>query len=91
MPGPAPPPRLTLRSADVHAGVPDAAATVVLAPAEAAEDDEDAALVAEALALEAPDGEPAVGVDDAAHPAASTPAASSGTPSSAFFTRPPIG
>jgi hypothetical protein len=90
MPAPAPPPRLTLRSADVHAGVPDATATEV-PPAEAAED---AALVAEAVALEAPDEEPAaaaVGVDDAEHPAASTPAASSGTASSAFFTRLPSG
>ena len=106
MPAPAPPPRLTLRSADVHAGVPDAATEVlapgvlapvealapeVLAPVEAAED---AALVAGALALAAPAGElgeAAVDVDDAAHPAASTPAASSGTASSAFFTMVPIG
>jgi hypothetical protein len=100
MPAPAPPPRLTLRSADVQAGVPDAVAAELLAPAEAAED---AALVAaapvpaaglEALALEAPVGELAaavVDVDDAAHPAASTPAASSGTASSAFFTRLPSG
>jgi|HubBroStandDraft_4_1064222.scaffolds.fasta_scaffold1216604_1 hypothetical protein len=107
MPAPAPPPRLTLRSADVHAGVPDAAAAEVLAlgvlapvealapevpaPVEAAED---AALVAGALALAAPAGElgeAAVDVDDAAHPAASTPAASSGTASSAFFTRLPSG
>jgi hypothetical protein len=99
MPAPAPPPRLTLRSADVQAGVPDDAATEVLAlgvlapevlePVEAAED---AALVADALTLAAPDGElaeTAVDDDDAAHPAASTPAASSGTASSAFFTRLP--
>jgi hypothetical protein len=102
MPAPAPPPRLTLRSADVHAGVPDAAGTEVLAPAEAGED---AALVAEAPALDAPaldapalgalDGEVAGTAvdddDDAPHPAASTPAASSGTASSAFFTRLPSG
>src|ERR1700684_3801359 len=93
MPAPAPPPRLALRSADVHAGVPDAAglelvAPEVLAPAGAAgdaEDAEDAALFAEARALEAPDGELAEAavedVDDAAHPAASTPAARSGTTS----------
>jgi hypothetical protein len=91
MPAPAPPPRLTFRSADVQAGVPDAAATELLAPAEVAED---AALVAPALVLEAPDGELAETAvddveDDAAHPAASTPAASSGTASSAFFTRLP--
>jgi hypothetical protein len=100
MPAPAPPPRLTLRSADVQAGVPDATAPEVLAPAEApaaapVEAPEDAALVAEALALAAPVGELAgvvtVEVDDAAHPAASTPAASSGTASSAFFTRLPSG
>ena len=92
MPAPAPPPRLTFRSADVQAGVPDAAATEELAPADAAAD---AAPVAAALALEAPDGELAgTEVDDdvddeAAHPAASMPAASSGTASSAFFTRLP--
>jgi hypothetical protein len=91
MPAPAPPPRLTVRPADVHAGVPDAAVTEVLAPAEAAEV---AALVAEALALAAPDGElaeTAVDVDDAAHPAASTLTASGITASSAFFTRLPSG
>jgi len=96
MPAPAPPPRVILRSADVQAAVPDEAATELEALAEAAPVDaaEDAALVAEALVLEAPDGELAevpVDVDDddddAAHPAASTPAASSGTASSAFFTR----
>jgi hypothetical protein len=46
----------------------------------------------EALALEALDGEvteTAVDVDDAEHPAMSTPAASSGMASSAFFTRSP--
>jgi hypothetical protein len=93
MPAPAPPPRLTLRSDDVQAAVPDAAATELLALAEA---DEDAALVAEALAPEVLDealdeelAETPVDDDDddAAHPAASTPAASSGTASSAFFTR----
>ena len=93
MPGPAPPPRLTFRPADVQAGVPDAAAAELLAPAAAAED---AALVAEELVLPAPDGELAETAlddvdDDAAHPAASTPAASSGTASSAFFTRLPSG
>jgi len=89
MPAPAPPPRLILRFADVQAAVPDAAAAEPGAPADAAED---AGLVAAELALEAPDGEPAetpvdVDDDDAAHPAASTLAASSGTASSAFFTR----
>jgi hypothetical protein len=101
IPAPAPPPRLTLRSADVQAGGPDAAATEVLAPEVPApeapapvEAAEDAAPVAGALALAAPDGElgeTADDVDDAAHPAASTPAASSGTASSAFFTRLPSG
>ena len=85
-----------MRSADVQAGVPDAVAAELLAPAEAAEDAAPVAaeVALEALALEAPDGElPAavVDVDDAAHPAASTPAASSGTTSSAFFTRLPSG
>jgi hypothetical protein len=89
MPAPAPPPRLIFKSADVQAGVPDAAAPDPVAPAEA-----DAAPVAVALALEAPDGElaeVAVDVDDEEHAAASTPAASSGTASSAFFTRLPPG
>jgi hypothetical protein len=94
MPAPAPPPRLTLRSADVQAGVPDAA---LLALAEAAEDAAPvaAAPVPAAVALEAADGELGAAVDDvddvddAAHPAASTPAARSGTASSAFFTRLP--
>lgn len=81
----------------MQAGVPDAAATELLAPAEAeVEAAEDAALVAEELVLPAPDGELAETAvddvdDDAAHPAASTPAASSGTASSAFFTRLPSG
>jgi hypothetical protein len=91
MPAPAPPPRLTFRSADVQAVAPDAAATELLAPAAG----EDAALVAEVLALDALGGELAGTLvdddDDAAHPAASTPAASSGTASSAFFTRLPSG
>jgi hypothetical protein len=58
----------------------------------------EAALVAGVLALDVPDAElagapagAAVDVDDAAHPAASTPAASSGMVSSAFFTRLPDG
>ena len=73
----------------MHSGVPDATEPDPVALVEVADD---AALVAEVLALEAPDaelGEAAVDVDDAAHPAVSTPAASSGMASSAFFTRSP--
>jgi hypothetical protein len=82
---------LTARSADVHAGVPDAEPDPA-APVGAADD---AALLAAVLALEVPDAdvdgadEAAVDVDDAAHPAASTPTATSGMASSAFFMRSP--
>jgi hypothetical protein len=76
----------------VQAGVPDGAAPDPPALVEAADDP----LVLEVPALEAPDaeldGEPAeaaVDVDDAAHPAASTPAVSNGMASSTFFTRSP--
>jgi hypothetical protein len=77
----------------VHAGFPDAAAPPdPPALVEVADDDPP---VAEVPALEAPDAEldgelaAAVDVDDAAHPAASTPAVSSGMTSSTFFTRSP--
>jgi hypothetical protein len=77
----------------VHAGVPDAAEPD---PAALVEVPDDAEPVAEVPALEVSDAEldgelaeAAVDVDDAAHPAASTPAASSGMASSAFFTRSP--
>ena len=73
----------------MQAGVPDTAESDPEALVEVADD---AALAAEVLVLEAPDAElaeAAVDVDDAAHPAVSTPAASSGMASSAFFTRAP--
>jgi hypothetical protein len=96
MPAPSPPPRLTWRSADVQAGVPDAAdpdpAALVPVPGDAVVVAADAALVAELLALEVPAPVPAVAVvddDEAAHPAMSTPVASSGMVNSAFFTRSP--
>jgi hypothetical protein len=96
MPAPSPPPRLTWRSADVQAGVLDAAepdpAALVPVPGDAAVVAADTPLVAEVLAPEVPDPVPAVAVvddDDAAHPAMSTPVASSGMANSAFFTRSP--
>jgi hypothetical protein len=91
MPAPSPPPRLTWRSADVQADVPDAAALVAV-PGDAVVVAADAALVADVLAPEVPDPVPAVAVvdvDEAAHPAMSTPVASSGMANSAFFTRSP--
>lgn len=95
MPAPAPPPRLTLRSTDVQAdsrddpgdvesepaaGVVAAADVVTLVPA---------AVVVPATADEETD-EPAVDDDEAAHPAVSAPAVSSGMASSTVFTRSPI-
>jgi hypothetical protein len=73
----------------VQAGVPDETETEPVAVGEAADD---AALVAEAPALEAAADDVAEtpadeDEDDAAHPAARTPAASNGTTTSAFFTR----
>jgi hypothetical protein len=82
---------LTARSADVHAVVPDAEPD----PAAPVDGADDAPLVAEVPALEVPDAaldgedEAVVDVDEAPHPAASTPAASSGMASSAFFMRSP--
>jgi hypothetical protein len=75
----------------VQTGVPDETEPEPVAAGEAADD---AALVAEAPALAAPADdvvEAAAGEDedDAAHPAARTPAASNGTATSAFFTRSP--
>jgi hypothetical protein len=73
----------------VHADVPDAAEPDPAALVEVADD---AALAAEVLALEAPGAElagAAADVDDAAHPAVSAPAASSGMASSTFLTRSP--
>jgi hypothetical protein len=81
-----------LRSADVQAAVPAAAGE--LAPADEAAPAEEAPVAPddgldEELAGEL--DEAAVDVDDAAHPAASALTASSGTASSAFFTRLPSG
>jgi hypothetical protein len=80
----------------VQAGVPDAAepdpAALVAVPGDAVLVAADAALVADVLAPEVPVPVPAVAVvdvDEAAHPAMSTPVASSGMASSAFFTRSP--
>jgi hypothetical protein len=100
MPAPAPPPRLACKSADVQAGTPpvsvavpeaaELAAALELAPAlEAAELTPAAALgELDELALEPPPA--AAGAldvdDDAAQPAARSPALSSGTTSNAFFT-----
>lgn len=108
MPAPAPPPRLTLRSAEVQDASPAAAGEVEPAPAAgvadavAAADDEPVPppLVLAPPVLAAPelvpaelDVEPGAAADDedddAAHPAVSTPAASSGMVSSALFTRSP--
>ena len=104
IPAPEPPPRLACRLADSHAGVP--AATVPApdeaedvaelglaevpgaagapAPPLAGELGDPALRVAEAGA-EAPDD-----VDNAEHPAVSTPAASSGTASNLLFTESPV-
>jgi hypothetical protein len=65
----------------VQAAVPEPAPPVGVAAAALAAPD--AELAAEPTGTEAD-------VDDAAHPALSTPAASSGRVSSAFFTRSPI-
>ncbi len=98
MPGPAPPPRLACRSADLQAGAADESAAVP----EAAEldaleldglelDAVELAAAPDALSLVAPDdaADGADVVDDAAQPAARSPAPSSGTTSKAFFTRAP--
>jgi hypothetical protein len=86
MPVPAPPPRLTFRSADVHAGVPGADALAPEAAGlEAALDAAELAALDETVAEAAADDE----VADAAQPVARTPAASSGMSSNAFFTRSP--
>jgi hypothetical protein len=88
MPPPEPPPRLTASSADVHAGVPEAATPDPVAAAAAA-----AALLPEAPAPEELDdemAETAVAVDeDEVNPTVSAPAASSGMASRAFFIRSP--
>jgi hypothetical protein len=105
MPAPAPPPRLAVRSAEVQAGAPDEAVVdpevpepvvlepVGLAPVPAApvlELDAPALALAGALDELPPDEAPgALDVDDAAQPAARSPALSSGTTSNAFFTRSP--
>src|SRR5580704_7551540 len=92
MPAPAPPPRLACKLADVQAGVPPVTVTVPeaaelaaeLAPAAAlGELDELAPPPAAAGALDVD--------DDAAQPAARSPALSSGTTSSAFFTASSLG
>jgi hypothetical protein len=75
----------------VQAGVPDATEPEPVAADVAAADDD--APVADAAALEVPaedeDETAAEDEDDAAHPEARTPAASSGTASSTFFTKSP--
>jgi len=95
MPAPAPPPRLTARRADVHAGTPDETAVVPvvpelvalelapaeLAPAAGLEELDELAPVAPVEAVDPADVE-----DEAAQPAARSPALSSGTTSNAFFT-----
>jgi hypothetical protein len=104
MPAPAPPPRLTCRSAEVQAGVQDEAVVpevpepgavlepVGLAPVPAAPvlDAPELAL-ADAVAPVLPAAAPDAPdvVDDAAHPTARSPALSSGTTSNAFFTSSP--
>jgi hypothetical protein len=84
MPTPAPPPRLTRRSAEVH----DVRLAVTALEPPAGAEVPGCAVVLEDEAGE-PD-EPDDG-DDAAQPAARTLAASSGTASIVFFTRSPIG
>jgi hypothetical protein len=104
MPAPAPPPRLAVRSADVQAGAPAetvvdpepepalAVAPVValaLAPVLDAPEPALAGALDElppAVPVEAPG---VLDVDDAAQPAARSPALRSGTTSNAFFTRSP--
>jgi len=97
MPAPAPPPRLACKLADVQAGVPpvsvtvpeaaELAAALELAPALEAPELTPAAALGE-LTLEPPPA--AAGAldveDDAAQPAARSPALRSGTTSNAFFT-----
>ena len=104
VPAPAPPPKLTARWADVHAGTPDETLLVPavpelvalelapklaalelappeLAPAAGLEELDELAPAAPVDAVDPP------GVDDeAAQPAARSPALSSGTASNAFFT-----
>jgi len=86
---------LTRRSADVHAGVPDA---VVPVPDEADVPDEaELVLATDAEALgpdpvalaDAAGGAADEADDNAEQPAVRTPAASSGTASNLFFTRSP--
>src|ERR1700722_2445500 len=105
MPAPAPPPRLACKLADVQAGVPPVTVTVPeaaelagaleLAPAlEAPELAPPAALgeLAELALAPPPAAAGALDVDDdAAQPAARSPALSSGTTSSAFFTASSLG
>jgi hypothetical protein len=82
---------LTLRSADVQAGVPGVAAPDAVAAAVAGADAVPVEAVPVWLVVGWVAEEPAAGVDDddAAHPAASMPAASSGSASNAFFMRAP--
>lgn len=73
----------------MQAGVPEAAEPVPVTLVAAADALVAAAALAATLGLEPLDGATAIGVDDAAHPAVTAPAASSGMASRTFFTRSP--